>query len=352
MCKIGLDLFYTFLSLNDWFMKYLVVVIVALSMVACTPDSEKEKFQGSRNIIIDVRDSVKEFDTGDILIGSVSRFCVGNGFLCIADHKSFENPIHVFSLSDYRHLISFGMIGPGPYEITRLGHIEIDEEHEKMYINDHGKNRILSYDLDSLMAFPESYKHCTKAQINETYFPASYFYVNDTLSYIRAIQPTSVSTFDQAVAKWNMQTGKMEIMPYTHPAIENKRSLFDVSIENGFYVEAYLRHDLLSICDLDGNLICNIYGPDWNGGGKSKLSCFGDVMVTNENIIATYSGGDYNEDYYPTKVQVFDLTGDYIKTLNVGYKITDCCYDEINNRIVMAFDDEIQFGYLDLNTLI
>ena len=91
------------------------------------------------------------------------------------------------------------------------------------------------------------------------------------------------------------------------------------------------------------------------GCGKMASAIIGGVLASNylskENIVATYSGGDYNQEYFPTKILIFDLTGNYIKTLDVGYKISDCCYDETNNRIVMAFDDEIQFGYLNLNTL-
>ena len=321
-------------------------------MIGCTSNTEKAIFQDSRDIVLDVSQSVKELNTGNILIGNVSRLYVGNGYLCIADHKSYENSIHLFSLSDYQHVISCGMIGPGPYEITRLGHIWMDETLRKMYVSDHGKYRIFSYDLDSLISTPAIYKHHTKTKINNTLFPDSYFYVNDTLSYARAIKPTSISTFEQTIAKWNMKTGEMKAMPYTYPAIENKRSIFDVSLENDFYVEAYLRHDLLSFCDLNGNLKCNIYGPDWNGGGKSKISCFGDVIVTKKYIIATYSGGDYNEAFYPTKILIFDLKGNYLKTLDVGYKIPDCCYDEINNRIIMVLDSEMQFGYLDLDTLV
>jgi len=49
---------------------------------------------------------------------------------------------------------------------------------------------------------------------------------------------------------------------------------------------------------------------------------------------------------------VFDLHGDYLKTLDVGYKIVDFCYDDDNNRIIMNLNDEIQFAYLSLEGLI
>jgi len=328
-------------------------LFATLLLTACgTNGSKLEKVQNERSEVVNVKNMVKEIDTGDVLIASVARLFSSDKYLLIADFKGYDKLIHLFDNENYSHVCSVGELGQGPYEITNMGTIVVNEDQNEFYVSDHGKMKIFGYDIDSLLLSPDLYRQHVKAELKNSMFPSSYYYVNDTLSYARVIMPTSVSTFEQAVAKWNMQTGEMEVMPYTHPEIDNKRSIFDVSVENNFYVEAYLRHDLLSICDLDGNLRCNIYGPDWNGGGKSDISCFGDVVITRENIVATYSGGNYNEAYFPTKILIFDLSGNYIKTLDVGYKISDCCYDETNNRIVMVFDDEIQFGYLDLNTLI
>lgn len=332
-------------------MRYLFLVIMSFVVFGCTSNSDTEKFQSSRKDVVDVSENIKEWDTGDVLIGSVSRFYVGDEYLCIADYKSYDNSIHLFSLSDLNHVVSCGMIGPGPNEITVLGHIEMDGVHNKMYVSDHGKYRIFSYDLDSLVLAPSIYKHQTKTKFSNSSFPDSYCYINDTLAYARVIQPTSVSTFDQGIGKWNMKTGEIKMMPYSHPEIKNKRSLFDVSLTHNFYAEVYLRHDLITLCDLDGNLICNIYGPDWDGGGRSGLSCFGGVVVTEKYIIASYSGGDYNKEYYPTKLLFFNLNGDYVKTLDVKRKINHFCYNPKQNSVVMSFNDEIQFGYLELTSL-
>ena len=49
---------------------------------------------------------------------------------------------------------------------------------------------------------------------------------------------------------------------------------------------------------------------------------------------------------------VFDMDGNYRKTLDVGYKIQDYCIDEDNSRVIFVFSDEIQFGYLNIEKLI
>ena len=72
-----------------------------------------------------------------------------------------------------------------------------------------------------------------------------------------------------------------------------------------------------------------------------------------EYYIASYSGKDNTlEDYQPTCFIIFDKTGDYLKTIETGYRIDDFCYDKDNNRIIMVLNDNNQFAYFDLNYII
>ena len=105
-------------------------------------------------------------------------------------------------------------------------------------------------------------------------------------------------------------------------------------------------------CSLDGELLYNIYGPDWDGGNGNKLQSFGTVMIGNDKIFVSYCGEDYARDSFPTKILVFDLEGNYLKTLETGYKISDCCYDSFNNRIILSLNDVVQFAYLDIDGII
>ena len=41
-----------------------------------------------------------------------------------------------------------------------------------------------------------------------------------------------------------------------------------------------------------------------------------------------------------------------MKTLQIGFPIINICYDAEKNRFIMNLDDEIQFGYLDLDGLL
>jgi hypothetical protein len=155
-----------------------------------------------------------------------------------------------------------------------------------------------------------------------------------------------------------MTTGEIKRMNYEHPDIDRKRIAFAVSIDNGMYVECYRNRDLMTICDLDGNLKYNIYGPAW-GSESKRMDYYGDVVFCGNRILALFSGKESfsvgkngRKATQPTKFLVFNLDGDYLQTLETGLDIIKFCYDSENNRIIISFnDEEMQFGYLDLDGL-
>lgn len=332
--------------------KYILGVLLLIIGSSCTHDSKTEKHQDKRGNITDVHSDIKEIQTGDVLIGSIARSFILGDYLIIGDYKSSDKLIHIFDKNSFDYLASTAYVGQGPGEITMMGNIGTDETRRKFYVSDHGKQMIFSYDIDSVLANPY-YMPEVKLKMNKAQFPDKYNYVNDTLSIALLIEPTSVSKFKQSVAKWNMQTGTFTPMKYQHPDIKKKRISFDASIEKGIYVECYTYHDLMSICRLDDGLLYNIYGPAWDEQESNKVHHYGSVKFCGDKIIASYSGGEnFSDEYAPTQFLVFDLEGNYLKTLDVGYKIVDFCYDRENNRLIINFNDEIQFGYLDLKKYI
>jgi hypothetical protein len=92
---------------------------------------------------------------------------------------------------------------------------------------------------------------------------SDYEYINDTLCFARIIEPTGNVDHNEVAAKWNMQTGEVNKMKYSHPKVEKKRIALAVSMyHNTFveytFVECYHNHDLMIIMDLDGNLKYNV----------------------------------------------------------------------------------------------
>ena len=90
-----------------------------------------------------------------------------------------------------------------------------------------------------------------------------------------------------------------------------------------------------------------IYNEKMNENGDRKEH-FVDAAICGDKIIASYIGDDWNHNDGARVLHVFNIAGDYLKTLDIGCRINDLCYDEDNKRIIMNLDNEYQFGYLDL----
>lgn len=329
----------------------LAVLCICAVVMNCAQSTDTEKHQNERDRVTAVRESVKEIVINDVMIGSIARLSLINNFLVIMDAKSSDMLIHLFDRNSYDYITSAIPRGQGPGEITNIGHIAVNENREELYVSDHGKLKIFSYPLDSILNDP-FYMPEVKAEINNVQFPSDYEYISDTLSFARFIEPTGNVGHNEFFAKWNMLTGKVDKIEYSNPKVEKKRISPAVSEEYETIVECYQNHDLLTVMDLDGNLKCNVYGSNWNSRDESRLQHFGSVVFRGDKIIASYSGGDRRtDDYYASILLIFDLDGDYIKTLDIGYRISDFCYDKQNDRLIFNFEDEIQFGYLNLEAL-
>lgn len=84
---------------------------------------------------------------------------------------------YIYSIkNDFSYLTSIGNFGEGPEEITVMGCLAIDEAHHQLYVSDHAKQKIFSYDMDSVMV-DSLYKPQVKTAMNETLFPSEYQYI-------------------------------------------------------------------------------------------------------------------------------------------------------------------------------
>lgn len=330
----------------------LAILCFGAVILSCTKSTDTEKYQDKRSNITDVKERVKEIEIEDVMIGSIARLFLVDNYLIIDDNKSPDMLIHLFNRNNYKYITSAIPRGQGPGEVTNMGYIGVNEKQKELYVSDHGKLKIFSYPLDSILKNP-FYMPDTKKEINNVQFPGDYEFINDTLCFARIIEPTGNAGHNEIAAKWNMQTGEVKKIKYSNPKVEKKRIALAVSIDYETLVECYNNHDLMTIMDLDGNLKYNVYGGNWNNRDASRLQHFGGVVFRGDKIIASYSGGNrLTEEYYSTKLLIFNIKGDYIKTLDIGYRISDFCYDKQNDRLIFNFDDMIQFGYLEMNNLL
>lgn len=331
--------------------KLLLPFLLLLAVWSCSQGDSTEKHHKKRDRIVDVSDRLKEIESDDLLVGKYAQVCVAGKYLVIEDIQPYDKIIHIIDKSSFRYLASTGNVGQGPGEIALPGCMVADEEHRKLYVTDHGKLKVFSFDLDSVLADP-SYQPSVKLNINNTLFPSEYEYISDTLCIGRVIRPIGSNDFTSLVGKWNMLTGEIRTMPYTHPAIEKKRMLCAASPKLGLYVECYGFNDLMTIGGLDGSLKCNVYGPQWNDLRSNRTAYYGKPLFVGDNIIVSFSGGDnFDPKVGKDKFLVFTSEGDYLRTLEVGSIILDFCYDADNNRLILSLNGDMQFASLPLDGL-
>lgn len=335
----------------------LLCILWIVSTFGCKQQSESIKHYNALDNIKNVKENIHEIVIEDIEISDFGRPFIINKHLIISDYKSFDKLIHIFDKNTFVYLTSVGDRGQGPSEIANMGSIISDEKNNSFYVFDHGHQLLYNYPMDSVLSNP-AYLPGKKADIDASEFPFQMQYVNDTLSYALYMHVLNPGDYIPMVGKWNMQTGKTNFMEYAgHPEITRKRVCFAASVENNLYAEVYWYHDLITLCTLDGKLKYTLYGAKWNNQNYNNDGYYMNVAFCKDKLIADYLGGprfaeNKNISKDPTRLIVFDLEGNYLTTLEIGYSIISFCYDKDNNRLIFAFNDEIQFGYLDLDNII
>ncbi len=333
-------------------MKKVVCFLPLLFFFACN-GSETEKRQNKRDKIVEVDIRPIPTDDGGFISGHASLHVL-NEYLIILDGQAFDNYVHIYDRDTYRYITRAIKKGRGPGEAVTGTFLETDEQNCTFLLTDFGKLSVFAYNIDSLVADP-FHLPWVKTEIRDgRKLPVEYTYLNDTLSIGLLLEAIGNSDYSITLSRMNFQTGDMVPMPYEHPKITRKRIAYAVSKENGLIVEAYNHHDLITILDLDGNLLYNVYGNGWETGDSNETLYADGVAFCRDKIVVSFSGEERVEDgtHSPTKFHVFELNGDYVKTLETGYPIVNFCYDPQSHRILMALDGEMQFAYLDLEGLI
>lgn len=325
--------------------------LVLLFLFCCRNDSPTEIYLGSRNNFVDVHEKIIEIPMDEVLISGFSSACLLDNYLIVKDNRSPDKIIHLFDKNTFKHVQSSTRIGQGPKEIASLLNIVPDEKNRRFFAIDAGKRKLLTYDLDSLLS-DSNYVFNVKTNLQEDY-AGTFIYMHDTLSIAQFLDldpKTGNGTIYNG--QWNMLNGNFK-KGYANPLARVKRYAFGASEELGLYVSCYSRYDLMTICNLDGSLKCNVYGPNWKDDITNMCHYNMEVCFVKDKIFAAYSGEDHrSREFHPTQIHIYNTDGEYIKTLKVGYHITGYCYDEDNHRLILDLNDDIQFGYLNLEGII
>ena len=329
---------------------YILLILSLILITSCQAERDENLIvQKERDNIVDVKSSIHVFEP-TINYSSWAYVSVLGKYLSIIDSHSYDYIINLYDKANLKIVGQTGEVGLGPGEISSLGGVVYDDSQNSIYAIDLGGKRVFAFNADSIVMH-STYKPIIKQKLNSSLLPTLFTYVNDTLSFGTIAQYVKQNTVREKAGKWNMVTGDIKVHNHDFEKQKSWRVVTAYSKENKVLVECSRSYDLINIFDMDLNLMHCIHGPNWNET-VDYIYHFNWVVLYRKYILASYDGTKYEENNRPKIIHMFDLEGKYIKTLNVGYRIWRMSVDEENDRLYFTFDDEIQFGYLDLKGIL
>lgn len=336
---------------------YLLLSIVFT--FGCSSKSGKE--YKIENNITDASDQIHDLTLKTFI--DKSFLYVVNDYLLVLEPMPQKNKsIHLIDLNSLSYKASGGFMGEGPGELIRPGRVGVDEKNNLAWIPDFGKMNLVPFSLDSIMA-DSVYRPLSYVRMKPELFIERFGLINDSIALGKAVAPSSRSTFIMDMVKLNLNSGDIQKFGYVNPQVSEKHtnSLFALSLTNKRYANVYIEENLITICDLDGNLISDVHGEEIKLEKGATTAYFSGVDFYMNYILASYIGGDdtiINEfqrqaGNSPSKILIFDVNGNYIKAIEVGNKFYYFCVDEVHNRLFFYFiDRENPIGYLNLDQLL
>ncbi|MFI3306748.1 MAG: hypothetical protein R3Y68_09630 [Rikenellaceae bacterium] len=345
-------------------MRQTILIAALCALASCGGEIPTERYQTTRDNIVDVSEKLVEVDLGeDILLGQGDVSIVGE-YLLVSDYTSKKELLHIFDRTSFDHIWSGLRKGRGRGEVQWLTKISADEERGCFFTI--GRGKAVAYNVDSLM----NMRDYTPANYGSTRFRDDSFdgtrsvgsieYVNDTLSFSSIISipkdggvrvrngVVKIKGGSMQIAQFNTTQGGVNIVGRSYPDDVEPFFCGTGSLRHNLIAEGHQSKDLLSLHDLEGNLICNVFGPDWESLDE-KIG-FKTLSIIEDQIFATYSGRNFDEtEMEPECITIFDINGEYLKTLDFGVGIFNYTYDRKGDRLILFVEsEENPIVYLDM----
>ena len=332
-------------------------VFLVICFTGCSGDSSNtEKFQKRRNSNINVQNDIVDIKT-EVLFGKSLLYVIDDYLVLLEVASKTPRCIHMFEKSTFRHVASSGLLGRGPGEITEPGNIGVDRQNRILWVPDFGQKVIWKFPLDSILE-SEDFMPTESLKLGDDLFIDRFEILNDSIFIGKAVQYLNSNSYTTIMSKLNIRNNVIQEFGYANPQLEDDKSSsqFALSIANNIYVNSYFKYDLLTICDLEGNLLYNVYGPEGvKIDGNNKSFYFG-IEIADGKIFASYindlavvNDGTRLKGNLPSKLLIFNTQGDYLFTIETGDEFSYFCVDEDNKRIIAYFEGrEEAMGYFDI----
>lgn len=285
-----------------------------------------------------------------------------DSLLILSSIRGSDEQIQVYNLNNFEFLASNGILGRGPGEITSVSFTCYNDK--VLYYQDIGKRKIMAFDIDSIISFPE-YK-CKKLVEMPNVLALLYFdiYTDNIFSFISPGENKSISFFN---TKGEM-IDSLRIVDKSYPyAIEEQTSetnlymasfLFTVNRSLDRIAVAYTTSDVVNVLDLKGNTLKQLYGPGKliqapNYLNTKKILTTTLMKSDNDFIYCLYQNSaifDKETGSIPVrtnKINVFSWEGAPVAQLSFNHPVQTFTIDRINGKIVTYAPDVDAFEVYD-----
>lgn len=336
-------------------------IIFVFTTEGCNIASKTDKHYKSWGKTINVSNLIQDIPT-NLPLGWSSLYLADSCLVVAEWFPRSDKAIHLLSKNTFKYITSTAIVGKGPGEVTRQGEHSYDAKNNVLWVQDLGKMTRWKFPLDSILSNPQ-FKPSEKIDLPQLFYVFRLDFMNDSIAFGKAVKKLGGNKFEMVPAKFNIKTNEVSQFGYQHPkAIGEKLSsqYFKFSPKDSIYACGHYRCDLMTICNADGSLRANIYGPEWMKNKDLKnIYYYANVEICfGKFIVAGYVGDvgvimDKNMRYrgnLPKKILMFDFSGNHKATLDLGFEFTSFCVDEENSRIIVNFSGrENPLGYFELN---
>lgn len=349
--------------------KIVILFSLILFIISCDDkNTALEKYPDFSKNVVDVSKKIIPIKT-EVLLGPGKIKKIGS-YLMFNDWYADDGKGFVFfDTKTLKHIGYGGKKGQGPGELIKYRNARIipnERETNSFFVFDYSRLFLYKYSIDSLLSnknyLPE---RVLERSVSEVL--GNIVQLNDSTFLGMSLYTTSVSSFMQRIVKLNVNSGKTKAFGYLNPHIKelgkgSTHSAFAISLKKNVYIQAFFNEDLITFCNSEGNLICNVYGKMWKKEDSKKLRFYSSsVAMTSKYFFVDYAGSkrivlDKHKrprGAFPQKIRIFDFQGNYIKTLDFREELRDFCIDEETNRIFISFlERDEPLAYLDLNEIL
>lgn len=318
------------------------------TLLSCQLDNGMEKWQDSRNIIEEA--VIVSMDDSLPPLHAFTKIRILGDTMIFHDIESTDRQFLGYDLENNKCLGWFGIFGNGPGEIANFGARFFDYDRRILYGMNGNQWSIMGFELDKALSdsMYKAFEKVSLAKLDLRVPINQIFYVNDSTVICHMYQMNENWTRSTSrIGRLNLENGSTEVIDNYVP---EESTLFDLalSIKDSLICATYSTNDQINLYNLDGTLKKIIFGPDYHNPRIRKVYYFNNPVICGDKICVVYQGKSDRTFSSGRNIMIFDLEGNYLKTLHCGMHIICMDYHKKTNRLYISTKGDPQFGYIQL----